>query len=234
MKKYSSISATGPQRGRRWFFLIFAVAALMFSACSNKNVRVESLAEIPKFSRVAVLPFAVAGCESCVDSFPTCRPQGGRIACGKTNSEIGYDLALSLAREIAIYGKYEVIEPQAAARVLPPYTGQISIPEMGRRLRVDMIIFGIVNRFQERIGGPMSVQRPASVYFEVSMFDTRSGKKVWNAVFDQTQKSFSADITDVRNFMRGGGKWLTAKEFADIGIAETIEQFPGLEKAGDF
>ena len=233
MTKYLSIAATDHHRGRRRFSLIFlATVILMFSACTSKNVRVKNLAEIPKFNRVAVLPFEVAGCETCVDSFPTCRPQGDRIVCGKINSKVGYDLALSLAREIAIYGKYDVVEPQAAARILP-YAGQISIPEMGRRLGVDMIIFGIVNRFHERVGGPMSVKKPASVYFEVSMVDARSGKKVWRAVFDQTQKSFSDDITDVRNFMRGGGKWLTAREFADIGIAETIEQFPGLEKAGD-
>ncbi len=233
MTKYLSIAAADHHHRRRRFALIFlATVILMFSACTTKNVRVKNLAEIPKFNRVAVLPFAVAGCETCVDSFPTCRPQGNRIVCSKINSKIGYDLALSLAREIAIYGKYDVVEPQTAARILP-YAGQISIPEMGRRLGVDMIIFGIVNRFHERIGGPMSVQKPASVYFEVSMVDARSGKKVWRAVFDQTQKSFSDDITDVRNFMRGGGKWLTAREFADIGIAETIEQFPGLEKAGD-
>ncbi len=238
MPKHLNLSSTDSQVKSGHSTLLFLLISLlisitfMFSACTTKNVRVKNLADIPKFKRVAVLPFEVAGCETCVDSFPTCRPQGNQIVCGKINSKIGYELALSLAREIAIYGKYEVIEPQEASRILP-YVGQISIQEMGHRLGVDMIIFGNVNRFHERVGGPMAVQKPASVYFEVSMIDARSGKKVWYAVFDQTQKSFSDDITDVRNFMRGGGKWLTAREFADIGIAETIEQFPGLEKAGE-
>lgn len=238
MPKYLNFSSIWNQiksgHPTRLFLLISILLSItfLFGACSTKNVRVKRPADIPKFKRIAVLPFEVASCETCVDSFPTCRPQGNRIVCGKINSKIGYDLALSLAREIAIYGKYEVIEPQSAARILP-YVGQISMTEMGHRLGVDMIIFGNVNRFQERVGGPMAVKQPASVYFEVSMIDARSGKKVWYAVFDQTQKSFSADITDVKNFMRGGGKWLTAREFADIGIAETIEQFPGLKNAGD-
>ena len=105
--------------------------------------------------------------------------------------------------------------------------------EIGRRLAVDVLVFGTVNRFQERVGGPMSVHSPASVYLEISMVDARSGRKVWYAVFDQTQISLSDDITNVRNFMRGGGKWLTVREFADVGIAEMIEQFPGLKGAGD-
>ena len=214
------------------YLILLLLAVFLLPSCTTKDVNVETFAEIPQFKRVAVLPFDVSNCQSCGDSFPTCRPQGERIVCDKVNSNIGYELALSLAREIAIYGKYQVVEPQDAARVIP-YIGQVPIKEIGQRLGVEVLVFGNVKRFQERIGGPMTAKRPASVYFEVSMIDARSGQKVWYAVFDRTQKSLSDDITNIRNFVRGGGKWLTAREFADIGIAETVEQFPGLENAGD-
>ena len=213
-------------------YLILLLTVFLLTACTTKDVKVKTLADIPQFKRVAVLPFDVSDCQSCGDSFPTCRPVGNRIICDKINSNIGYDLALSLAREIAIYGKYQVVEPQAAARIMP-YVGQVPMKEIGQRLGVDVLVFGNVKRFQERIGGPMTAKRPASVYFEVSMIDARSGQKVWYAIFDRTQKSLSDDITNIRNFVRGGGKWLTAREFAEIGIAETIEQFPGLKNAGD-
>ena len=213
-------------------YLILLLTVFLLAACTTKDVKVKTLADIPQFKRVAVLPFDVSDCQSCGDSFPTCRPVGNRIVCDKINSNIGYDLALSLAREIAIYGKYEVVEPQVAARIMP-YVGQVPMKEIGQRLGVDVLVFGNVKRFQERIGGPMTAKRPASVYFEVSMIDARSGQKVWYAIFDRTQKSLSDDITNIRNFIRGGGKWLTAREFAEIGIAETIEQFPGLKNAGD-
>jgi len=213
-------------------YLILLLTVFLLTACTTKDVKVKTLADIPQFKRVAVLPFDVSDCQSCGDSFPTCRPVGNRIICDKINSNIGYDLALSLAREIAIYGKYEVVEPQAAARIMP-YVGQVPMKEIGQRLGVDVLVFGNVKRFQERIGGPMTAKKPASVYFEVSMIDARNGQKVWYAIFDRTQKSLSDDITNIRNFVRGGGKWLTAREFAEIGIAETIEQFPGLKNAGD-
>ncbi|MCD6269459.1 MAG: lipoprotein [Deltaproteobacteria bacterium] len=213
-------------------YLILLLTVFLLTACTTKDVKVKTLADIPQFKRVAVLPFDVSDCQSCGDSFPTCRPVGNRIICDKINSKIGYDLALSLAREIAIYGKYEVVEPQAAARIMP-YVGQVPMKEIGQRLGVDVLVFGNVKRFQERIGGPMTAKKPASVYFEVSMIDARNGQKVWYAIFDRTQKSLSDDITNIRNFVRGGGKWLTAREFAEIGIAETIEQFPGLKNAGD-
>ncbi len=213
-------------------YLILLLTVFLLTACTTKDVKVKTLADIPQFKRVAVLPFDVSDCQSCGDSFPTCRPVGNRIICDKINSNIGYDLALSLAREIAIYGKYQVVEPQVAARIMP-YVGQVPMKEIGQRLGVDVLVFGNVKRFQERIGGPMTAKRPASVYFEVSMIDARNGQKVWYAIFDRTQKSLSDDITNIRNFVRGGGKWLTAREFAEIGIAETIEQFPGLKNAGD-
>lgn len=203
----------------------------LVSACTTKEVRVKIIEEIPPFDRIAVLPFNLTNCRTCAESYPTCRPVGGQIVCEQVKSSVGYDLALSLAREIAIYGKYEVVEPQAASRVLP-LVGQVPMTEIGRRLGVDVLVFGVVNRFQERVGGPMSVSSPASVYLEISMVDARSGRNVWYAVFDQTQKSLSDDITNLRNFMRGGGKWLTAREFADVGIAEMVEQFPGLKGAG--
>ena len=217
---------------KKYLIPLLLLGVFLLPACTTKEVKVKTLADIPRFKRVAVLPFDVADCQTCVDSFPTCRPQGDRIVCGKINSNIGYELALSLAREIAIYGKYDVVEPQAAARIMP-YVGQVPMKEIGLRLEVDVLIFGTVKRFQERVGGPMTAKKPASVYFEVSMVDARSGQTVWYAVFDRTQKLLSDDITNIRNFVRGGGKWLTAREFAEIGIAETIEQFPGLENAGD-
>ena len=208
------------------------LAMFLIAACATKVVRVKTTEVIPQFYRVAVMPFNVANCRTCVESYPSCRPVGGKIVCEQISSGVGFDLALSLAREIAIYGKYEVVEPQSAARVLP-LVGQVPMTEIGRRLGVDVLVFGTVNRFHERVGGPMSVRSPASVYFEISMVDARNGRKVWYAVFDQTQKSLSDDITNLKNFMRGGGKWLTAREFADVGIAEMIEQFPGLKGAGD-
>ncbi|MBN2809839.1 MAG: hypothetical protein JXR80_10135 [Deltaproteobacteria bacterium] len=215
------------------FYRVAMLLALLslFVACATKAVRVELIEDVAPFSKVAVLPFNVTNCLSCVESFPSCRPVGGQIVCDRIKSDVGFDLAQSLAREIAIYGKYEVVEPLAAARVLP-MLGQVPLTEIGRRLGVDVLLFGTVNRFQERVGGPRSVESPASVCFEVSLVDARSGRTVWYAVFDQTQQSLSDDITNIRNFVRGGGKWLTAREFADVGIAEMVEHFPGLKGAG--
>ena len=200
----------------------------LLAGCATKDVKIKQVNRIPPFKRVAVMPFDVTFCRNCSDSYPTCRPVGNRIVCDRVSNNVGYQLALSVAREIAIYGKYDVVEPKAAARVLP-LVGQVPMAEIGRRLGVEMLIFGTVMRYQERVGGPMSAQRPASVYFEVSLITAATGKTVWYAVFDQTQKSLSDDITNFRNFVRGGGKWLTAAEFAEVGIAQMIERFPGLE-----
>ncbi|MBN2705279.1 MAG: hypothetical protein JXR89_02435 [Deltaproteobacteria bacterium] len=213
-----------------WRSVLLCLMAIFCVACTSKDVRVRAVEEVPPFTRIAVMPFDVSGCQSCAQAYPSCRPDGGKIICDQIDSGIGYELALSLAREIAIHGKYKVVEPETAVNVLP-LVGQAPMTEIGRRLGVEVLLFGAVNRFEERVGGPISALSPASVFFEVAMVDARSGRKVWYAVFDQTQKSLSDDITNLRNFMRGGGRWLTAREFADVGIAELVENFPGLGRS---
>lgn len=211
------------------FCVFFWVIMLCLPSCATKGTLVSpSRYEVPAYKSVAVLPFHVAGGNNNIQTMTSCQFAKKQIRCQQVSSRIGLKIATSMAREIAIYGLHRVVEPGEALAIIPDL-GLVPVVEIGRKLKVDMLIFGTVTRYLERVGGPYGVTRPASVAFEVVMVDTHSGKKVWAGKFSHTQKGLSEDVTNLGSFLRGGGKWLTAGELADVGIARLVQQLPGLQ-----
>lgn len=96
----------------------------------------------------------------------------------------------------------------------------------GHALEANLIIVGTVWRFKERVGGAMGVQSPASVAFAISLIDVASGKMLWKAKFDKTQRALSEDILDARAFFKKGAKWLTADQLARYGVNEIFTKYP--------
>jgi hypothetical protein len=96
----------------------------------------------------------------------------------------------------------------------------------GSALGANLVIFGSVWRFRERVGGALGVESPASVAFAVGLVDVSTGKLLWNAHFDKTQRALTEDIRDIKGFLTRGGKWLTADQLARYGVNEIFKKFP--------
>jgi len=96
----------------------------------------------------------------------------------------------------------------------------------GSALGANFIIVGTVWRFRERVGGAMGVESPASVAFAVGLVDVSTGKILWNAHFDKTQRALTEDIRDIKGFLTRGAKWLTADQLARYGVNEIFKKFP--------
>lgn len=209
--------------------LFFCGLLLCLLSCASKGTIVSSSTEVvPVYESIAVLPFHVAGGSGNIQTMTSCQLSHQQIKCEQVASRIGLLTATSMAQEIAIYGLHRVVEPSEAL-VIIPNLGLVPVKDIGRKLGVDMLIFGTVTRYLERVGGPYGVTRPASVAFEIVMVDAHSGNKVWAGKFSHTQKGLSEDVTNLGSFLRGGGKWLTAKELADVGVARLVQQLPGLQ-----
>lgn len=212
-----------------YFFLLACGLLFSLPSCATKGTTVSpSQEKVPAYKSIAILPFHVAGGNGNIQTMTSCQFANEQIKCEQVASRIGLQVATSMAREIAIYGLFRVVEPSEALSIMPNL-GLVPVGDIGRRLGVDMLIFGTVTRYLERVGGPYGVSRPASVAFEVVMVDVRSGQKVWAGKFSHTQKGLSEDLTNLGSFLRGGGKWLTVRELADVGIARLVQQLPGLE-----
>lgn len=101
-----------------------------------------------------------------------------------------------------------------------------SLQKVGRDLNADAVITGHVFCFRERVGYPLSVEKPASVAFGIYLVRTGDGGILWKGVFNRTQQSLFENLLQAGSFIKGGGKWLTSEELADLGIDEILATFP--------
>ena len=45
---------------------------------------------------------------------------------------------------------------------------------------------------------------------------------MWKGKYDETQKSLSENLLDASKFFKGGGKWVTAENLAEMGLTEML------------
>jgi len=104
------------------------------------------------------------------------------------------------------------------------------ISKLGQGLKADAIVVGYVYRYQERIGTPYAVEKPASVAFEIHLIDVGAGLRSWRATFDKTQRSLMENLFNFRFFVKDKGRWITAKELAAEGVDEIMQNFPAAKR----
>ena len=102
--------------------------------------------------------------------------------------------------------------------------------KVGTEVQADIIVVGYVYRYAERVGYDFSVERPASVAFEIRLLNVKDGSTIWRGVFDKTQKSLMEDVFQASSFFKGGAKWLTASQLAKLGVDKIFETVPSFEK----
>ncbi len=217
--------------------LLAALTLFLLSGCHYTNGL--SVAVTPdgrgSLNRLALLPFK--------EVVPT--EAGGKMVscplCGKVFQADGASLASAAAvedlfyRRLQMYEKLAFISPESAGAVYRRKASPLHkapLPEIlkqaGAELGADGIIVGYVFRFRERQGYPYSVEKPASVAFDIHLVRVSDGVVVWQAAFDKTQSSLMENMFLISSFYKRGGKWVTAGELADEGVTEMLKSFPGL------
>lgn len=103
------------------------------------------------------------------------------------------------------------------------------LKQVGNELEADGIILGNVYRYRERKGYNYSVEKPASVAFEIHLIRVSDGALIWRGIFDRTQTSLMEDILQISTFFKERGRWVTAKELTAEGMDEIMIKFPVLQ-----
>ncbi|KUG22865.1 putative lipoprotein [hydrocarbon metagenome] len=101
--------------------------------------------------------------------------------------------------------------------------------KVGKELGADVLAVGYIYRYIERVGSEYGSEHPASVAFEIHLIRIADGKVIWRGFFDKTQKSLMEDVFQISSFIKGGGKWLTARQLTKQGMDKVFETFPRLE-----
>ena len=96
----------------------------------------------------------------------------------------------------------------------------------GEALGADLMIVGTLWRYRDRVRDPLGPGRGASVAFDMFLIEVSSGKTLWKARFDETQRPLTEDIRGAKVLIKKGAKWLSADELARYGVEEAMKKFP--------
>jgi hypothetical protein len=79
----------------------------------------------------------------------------------------------------------------------------------------------LIYRFQERRGGNLGVEKPASVGLHMHLMEGNVVGRTF--VFDEDQQSLSQNILGIGKFVRRGAKWITVDKLAEEGINAGVD-----------
>lgn len=175
--------------------------------------------EIEKYEikTIAVLPFGIKR-YAMIDS---------------ANREINYKITDMFQRQLALNTRFNLISQEEVKTIIDPYNIFSFNKErfsqgifIMRNRGVDGVVMGEISRYSDRSGGAISVQKPASVAFEIFLFSLKDGSSLWSASFRRTQKPLSENAMEVGSFIKGGGTWQTGETMTRLAIEEIIREFP--------
>jgi hypothetical protein len=101
--------------------------------------------------------------------------------------------------------------------------------DVAARLKADAALMGQVLVYQERSGGKLGANPPATVGFELKAVAT-DGQVLWVGNYYERQKPL---IQDFLGFVQHGGVFVTAEELAQYGADQVLKKFPFGSKEGD-
>lgn len=222
--------------GKKDWLAVHLVFFLTLFAVIISNAEENEIDKSLRPKRAAVLPFQAVMTEEELGNTVAC-PICGAVYFGGKIAEGGEKVIEGLfieklqnIKEIEILpqdkvaGVYKRINTESLKMTLPKI-----ISKTGKELEADVVAIGFVFRYMERIGYDYSVEKPASVAFEINFINPKDGSIIWRGVFDKTQKSLMEDVFQIASFYKGGGKWLTARELAGQGMNQVFKTLPKFE-----
>ena len=221
------------KRGGSLFFLSLILS--MVSGCHQRGDAISPLTEEgkPALRCIAVIPFQQVIPEEANIKAVRCP------LCGATFLTDGYlKDAEKVAEGIFVqwlkeHRRFTIIPSERVGDVyrrISADSPKATLPEIfkkvGRELGADGIAVGYVYRYRQRRGRPYSVEKPASVAFDIHLIRVNDGTLVWKGVFDRTQSSLMENIFLISSFFKQRGRWATAEELTEEGMEEILKTFP--------
>lgn len=93
---------------------------------------------------------------------------------------------------------------------------------VGRCLPAKYILVPQLLKWQERVGGEWGVEQPAMVAFDLCLINAQEKELVERFHFEEEQSSLTENIFRWRDFVKRGGRWVTAPRLAREGISQGL------------
>lgn len=222
-----------------WHVLACLMLLIAISGCQSASGVSSSLLKDKDvtFRRIAVMPFQQVSPEL-VATYAAQNALTASVL--KTDNDLKSPERLIqdfFMERMSTYPQFELVSPDRVGGIYKRVSSnsfRATLPqvmkEVGEELNADGIVVGYLYRYRERLGYDYSVEKPASVFFEVHLFRVQDGALVWKGIFNKTQSSLMENVLGVSYFIKDKGRWLTAKELAMEGMEDTIRRFPGVVK----
>jgi hypothetical protein len=200
-----------------------ASAALLFvlAGCLSPKAVVEERTYAPPsaaLERVAVIPFYAH------------RTYEGSRLLGSVPPEVASERVTRLVADALSEHGIAVVPPAevaAAIEDVPRSTAAIDaaiFAELaGRELEATGVLLGEVMRFRDPRGASPAARRPASVAYQVTLYEAPEGFKLWTARFDETQSVPPGGLESESHDAEIQRPWLSAEEIARRGAEAVAE-----------
>jgi hypothetical protein len=149
--------------------------------------------------------------------------QGAPLAQGATDA-----ITAELYSQAPLAGGWQVVpldDVTQALQNLPPSTPadlENNAFALGRLVAADGVLFGTVERYEERVGIDDSDAKPAAVTFSLKFMDMTTKQVVWTSKYSKTQKGFAQSLKNLVNFVQKEGRWIHAQEIAEVGVEQSV------------
>lgn len=213
-------------------FCLIAVIFILFAGCAEKQ-KIRESGPATSLTSVALMPFEAETAGKSPEQIAACPVCGSSYRSGPI--EPGADTILT---DIL----WESLKETQGVKRVPPallrglWTEKTGVPDrvhyiqamqkIGEEMGTDAVLYGRVFRYEERIGRWYSVERPASVAFDLHLISTRNGEILWKGRFDETQLSLTENLLNISAYLKRGFRWVTADELAREGIENVIKTLP--------
>lgn len=128
------------------------------------------------------------------------------------------------AAGVAVVAPHDVeIAFTAQGTPVPRLDPETTAVRCARDFGATAIVLGRLLRYREREGSAAGSTRPASVSFEVTVYEAPTARRLWTGRFDETQQAITEAILRARQYPGGGTRWLSAAEFARWGADEVAK-----------
>jgi hypothetical protein len=201
----------------------FAVAlVLALAACVTGDLGIESRAYAPPgpaLERVAVIPFYAH------------RSYEGSSRLGGVDPGIATERLTRLMTEALLEEGIEIVPVDEVANAIESVPRSSAVIDskifaegVGKTLGATSVLIGEVQRYRDARGATTPGRHPASVLFQVTLYEAPEGFKLWAARYDYTQPpppetGSGSEAHDAALRQR----WLTAHEIAERGTKQVAQ-----------
>ncbi len=238
--------------------LVIAAFLMVESGCSGRKVTTQTSEELPRYQiqTIALMPFTSLGTPQARDATDmyVSAPQSVKASDISMGVPPSVESQTKQTTTVPAHAAEKVtqlfwtrLKNRPGIVVLPPAKAAAAMsavqpteeaakvtPErqaaaLAANLKADAALMGQVLVYQERSGGKLGANPPATVGFEVKAV-APDGQVLWVGNYYERQKPL---IQDFLGFVQHGGVFVTAEELAQYGADQVLKTFPFGGKEGE-